>query len=68
MADAQVTWRDKLRYRFENTLSKGTIAIIGWLALASGRMRSDECTSITRSVSRNVAARSAGRASPEQIT
>jgi voltage-gated potassium channel Kch len=24
-----------LRYRFENTLSKGTIAIIGWLALVS---------------------------------
>lgn len=35
MADTQVTWRDKLRYRFENTLSKGTIAIIGWLALLS---------------------------------
>ena len=25
----------RLRYRFENTLSKGTIAIIGWLALLS---------------------------------
>src|SRR4029079_13348044 len=36
MPDRQVTWRDKRRYRFENTLSKGTIAIIGWLALASG--------------------------------
>jgi len=36
MPDRQVTWRDKLRYWFENTLSKGTIAIIGWLALASG--------------------------------
>lgn len=35
MPDARVTWRDKLRYRFENTLSKGTIAIIGWLALLS---------------------------------
>jgi voltage-gated potassium channel Kch len=35
MPDRQVTWRDKLRYRFENTLSKGTIAIIGWLALLS---------------------------------
>jgi voltage-gated potassium channel Kch len=30
-----VTWRDRLRYRFENTLSKGPIAIIGWLALVS---------------------------------
>ncbi|HET9865363.1 MAG TPA: hypothetical protein VFP37_18135 [Steroidobacteraceae bacterium] len=35
MPDRPVTWRDKLRYRFENTLSKGTIAIIGWLALVS---------------------------------
>src|SRR5689334_22865142 len=32
---SDVTWRDQLRYRFENTLSKGTVAIIGWLALAS---------------------------------
>jgi ion channel POLLUX/CASTOR len=31
----KVTWRDHLRYRFENTLSKGPIAIIGWLALIS---------------------------------
>jgi len=29
------SWRDHLRYRFENTLSKGAIAIIGWLALIS---------------------------------
>ncbi len=35
MPDRPITWRDKLRYRFENTLSKGTIAIIGWLALLS---------------------------------
>ncbi len=35
MPDREITWRDKLRYRFENTLSKGTIAIIGWLALLS---------------------------------
>jgi ion channel POLLUX/CASTOR len=35
MSDREITWRDKLRYRFENTLSKGTIAIIGWLALVS---------------------------------
>ena len=35
MPDRQITWRDRLRYRFENTLSKGTIAIIGWLALLS---------------------------------
>jgi voltage-gated potassium channel Kch len=35
MTDLGITWRDKLRYRFENTLSKGTIAIIGWLALVS---------------------------------
>jgi len=36
MPDTEITWRDRLRYRFENTLSKGTIAIIGWLALLSG--------------------------------
>ncbi len=35
MAARDLTWRDHLRYRFENTLSKGTIAIIGWLALLS---------------------------------
>src|SRR5687768_3018332 len=35
MPDREITWRDQLRYRFENTLSKGTIAIIGWLALVS---------------------------------
>jgi voltage-gated potassium channel Kch len=28
-------WRDQLRYRFENTLSRGAVAIIGWLALVS---------------------------------
>jgi voltage-gated potassium channel Kch len=35
MPHAEITWRDRLRYRFENTLSRGTIAIIGWLALLS---------------------------------
>ena len=35
MPHAQISWRDQLRYRFENTLAKGTIAIIGWLALLS---------------------------------
>ena len=35
MLDREITWRDRLRYRFENTLSKGTVAIIGWLALLS---------------------------------
>jgi hypothetical protein len=34
-AARSVTWRDHLRYRFENTLSRGPIAIIGWLALIS---------------------------------
>src|ERR1041384_2847662 len=33
MSARDLTWRDHLRYRFENTLSKGTIAIIGWLQL-----------------------------------
>jgi voltage-gated potassium channel Kch len=35
MPDREITWRDRLRYRFENTLSRGAIAIIGWLALLS---------------------------------
>src|SRR4029079_10007058 len=35
MDQRQVSWRDKLRYWFENTLSKGTVAIIGWLVLLS---------------------------------
>jgi ion channel POLLUX/CASTOR len=35
MTTRPVTWRDHLRYRFENTLSKGPVAIIGWLALVS---------------------------------
>jgi voltage-gated potassium channel Kch len=30
-----VTFGDKLRYHFENTLSRGPIAIIGWLAILS---------------------------------
>ncbi len=35
MPHRTITWRDRLRYRFENTLSKGAIAIIAWLALVS---------------------------------
>jgi len=35
MPHAPVTWRDRLRYRFENTLARGPVAIIGWLALVS---------------------------------
>lgn len=31
-----VKWRDKFRYWFDNTMSKGTPALIGWLGLASG--------------------------------
>ena len=34
-ASSRITWRDKLRYRFENTLSRGPIALIGWLAILS---------------------------------
>ncbi len=29
------TLLDRIRYQFDNTLSKGTIALIGWLALIS---------------------------------
>jgi voltage-gated potassium channel Kch len=35
MTAKAISWRDHLRYRFENTLSKGAVAIIGWLALVS---------------------------------
>ena len=35
MPKSAPSWRDHLRYRFENTLAKGAIAIIGWLALIS---------------------------------
>ena len=31
----KITWRDRLRYAFDNTLTGGTAAIIGWLALLS---------------------------------
>ena len=34
---SRASWRDLLRYRFENTLSRGPIAIIGWLAGGPGR-------------------------------
>ncbi len=33
MPHSTITWRDRLRYRFENTLSKGAIAIIAWLGM-----------------------------------
>jgi hypothetical protein len=55
MADREITWRDKLRYRFENTLSKGTIAIIGWLAL------SPPASSLARSSSRHARGPGPGR-------
>lgn len=29
------TWRQRLHYAFDNTLSKGPIALVGWLALVS---------------------------------
>ncbi|MGL4597746.1 MAG: CASTOR/POLLUX-related putative ion channel [Bacteroidia bacterium] len=35
MSKTKFTFREKLRYRFENTLSKGPIAIIGWLGIIS---------------------------------
>ncbi len=31
----KVTWMDRLRYAFDNTMARGPIALIGWLALAS---------------------------------
>lgn len=35
MQRKKISFRDKIRYRFENTLSAGPIAIIGWLAVLS---------------------------------
>ncbi|MBN1771549.1 MAG: potassium transporter TrkA, partial [Deltaproteobacteria bacterium] len=29
------TWREKLRYRFDNSMARGPVALIGWLALVS---------------------------------
>ena len=34
----EITWRERLRYRFENTLSKGPAAMIAWLAIVSSVM------------------------------
>jgi voltage-gated potassium channel Kch len=31
----QVTWRDRARYAFDNTMSRGAPALVGWLALAT---------------------------------
>lgn len=31
----QITFSDRLRYQFDNTMSKGTIALIGWLFIVS---------------------------------
>ncbi|MDL4776367.1 MULTISPECIES: CASTOR/POLLUX-related putative ion channel [Thermomonosporaceae] len=35
---ARVSRRERLRYWFDNTMAKGTPALIGWLALASGAL------------------------------
>jgi hypothetical protein len=34
----QIKFSDRLRYRFDNIMSKGTIALIGWLALLSAAL------------------------------
>ncbi len=31
----RASWGDRIRYAFDNTMSKGTIALIGWLAVLS---------------------------------
>ncbi|HEX2314003.1 MAG TPA: potassium transporter TrkA [Thermomonospora sp.] len=33
-----IRWRDRFRYWFDNTMSRGTSALIGWLGLASGAL------------------------------
>ena len=32
---SRATFRERLRYWFDNTMSRGTVALIGWLALVS---------------------------------
>ena len=34
-ATPEVTWRQKLQYGFDNTMSRGTPALVGWLALVT---------------------------------
>jgi voltage-gated potassium channel Kch len=34
----RITWRHRLRYWFDNTMSRGTIALIGWLFVLSAVM------------------------------
>jgi voltage-gated potassium channel Kch len=33
-----ITWRRRLRYAFDNTMSRGTPALVGWLAVATAVM------------------------------
>lgn len=35
MSMGKVSWQDRLRYKFDNTLSGGSAAVIGWLAALS---------------------------------
>src|SRR5258705_4193702 len=35
---SRVTWRHRVRYWFDNTMSRGTIALIGWLFVLSAVM------------------------------
>jgi voltage-gated potassium channel Kch len=35
---SKIRWTQRLQYKFHNTFAKGTIALIGWLALASAGM------------------------------
>ena len=34
-ADHSPSLRDRLRYRFDNTISRGAVAVVGWLAVAT---------------------------------
>jgi voltage-gated potassium channel Kch len=34
----QITFADRLRYQFDNTMSRGTVALIGWLFIVSAMM------------------------------
>lgn len=36
--DRRITWRQRLRYAFDNTMSRGAPALVGWLAVATAAL------------------------------
>ena len=44
---SKVSFTDRLRYAFDNTMSKGPIALIGWLAVLSLVVNPDKSVPVT---------------------